>query len=503
MPQCVFNGSERLAAISVSPVPIPPPKPLEEGEEPPEGETEESRKSAALDAAAELINGELGKALTGLHTAKTLEVDDKISLIEGSPKYVVSMAIAQAAASMAGMPLHAFIASYNKEMVETAHGNIGGGVAVKVGDEEKDKVGMDGTVIDKVKSANTESAEADKPTGPKPGTTVRLPAPIFPGLAAGPAVEGAAVKMRGFWLVGKRDLQYEKSLPQLIKVHQKMGAMLAEKYPGEGAEVPREDGAYNCKQMASVDEVMGFIEEAVSGCELSLGEDVKVLVDLGATSFFVKNTGEVGTYVYKPDEDSAVEADAWPEWVDGFLSKFPSVTAINDAVAKDDYETWRKLRQLIGGGSGGGEKGVCLFGDDLFNDDLDTIRAGVAEGWAAGAMLRPEVLGTLTNVTDAVCLFTALQPEASRVILHHRAGLEAGGADADLAVGLGAWGIMCGSPGPLMTGKINRLIKVQEELQEAAAAGLCEVVTWEDTYAREKEAMQQIADLAQTAAAGP
>lgn len=227
-----------------------------------------------------------------------------------------------------------------------------------------------------------------------------------------------------------------------------------------------------------------------------------------ATSYFSPqppqpNTGEVGSYVYQPDEETSIEADGWPEWIDGLLGRHPAISAIVDPVAKDDYETWRKLRQLLGGGSGSGEKSICLFGDDLFGDNLDTIRAGVAEGWAAGAMLRPEKIGTLTNVTDAVSLFTALRPAASRVIMHHRVGVEAGAVDADIAVGLGAWGLVCGAPGPLMAGKMNQLIKAEEEVAEMVAGGKCELVTWAEVYERENSAMQHVADLASTAAKGP
>jgi hypothetical protein len=47
---------------------------------------------------------------------------------------------------------------------------------------------------------------------------------------------------------------------------------------------------------------------------------------------------------------------------------------------------------------------------------------GVAEGWAAGAVVRTERLGTLTGLIDNSTLFTAIPPpnRAQRVVLEHR-----------------------------------------------------------------------------------
>jgi len=137
--KCVFNGGERLGSTAVGPVQVPPPPAPEEGEEPPEDtpEAQEERLNAAYEAAIELINGELGKALVGQHAKKVLEVDDKISLNtvlhENAPKLMISLAAAEAGATLSEEPLHLFISRFNKEMLDTAAGNVGGGVAVKGG----------------------------------------------------------------------------------------------------------------------------------------------------------------------------------------------------------------------------------------------------------------------------------------------------------------------------------------------------------------------------------
>ena len=65
---------------------------------------------------------------------------------------------------------------------------------------------------------------------------------------------------------------------------------------------------------------------------------------------------------------------------------------------------------------------VTMLGSALYDDDVDLYRAGVAEGWAAGCVLRPDKLGSLTDVIDNSSLFTAIPPphRALRVVLAHR-----------------------------------------------------------------------------------
>ena len=139
---------------------------------------------------------------------------------------------------------------------------------------------------------------------------------------------------------------------------------------------------------------------------------------------------------------------------------------------------------------------------------------GVAEGWADGVVMRPEKLGTVTDVLDNATMFTALAPPARalRVVLAHRPGPRAGEVEADLAVGIGAWGIKSGMPGHATMGKLNRLILIEEQLahmDKAARAGAepqlqtAHLRKWEQVYATEAAAAQQYAEAAELAAQGP
>ena len=122
-----------------------------------------------------------------------------------------------------------------------------------------------------------------------------------------------------------------------------------------------------------------------------------------------------------------------------------------------------------------------MLGATLYNDDTDLYRAGVAEGWATGAVIRPEALGTLSEVISNALLLAGQggrvvseesQASRARIVLAHRTGERQGEAEADVAVGIGAWGIKSGPPSNATIAKLNRLICIQVLLTLSRALSL-------------------------------
>ena len=91
-------------------------------------------------------------------------------------------------------------------------------------------------------------------------------------------------------------------------------------------------------------------------------------------------------------------------------------------------------------------------------------------------------------------------------------GARAGEAEADVAVGIGAWALKSGPPSHATIGKLNRLILIEEQLaqmQEAAQVDgrveeqVAHLVTWEQVYEAEEQALAAYAEEAENAAEGP
>ena len=325
----------------------------------------------------------------------------------------------------------------------------------------------------------------------------------------------------------KRDEALKVAVPKVMATYRYLKSAMEAKAaeaaaapPEEGAERPAaprvvdDDGFLLVHTTADAAEMLGYIEAAVGAAGLAYGDDITVCCNLSAHDYFVPNSLEVGTYCYKPEgqgEDAlAVEADNWAEYLCTFLDNNPAVSALEDVAANEDYETWRKVRLAVEGRP----STVTILGAAIFDDNIDLYRTGTAEGWAAGAVLRVERLGTLSDVVDSATIFTAIPPpsRALRVVLAHRPGARAGEADADMAVGIGAWAIKSGPPSHASIPKLNRLIWIEEDLARmdhaAELEGLIDaqtahLVSWEKVYASEEQALSDYAEAVQAAEQGP
>src|SRR5262245_18911372 len=76
------------------------------------------------------------------------------------------------------------------------------------------------------------------------------------------------------------------------------------------------------------------------------------------------------------------------------------VLSIEDGMAEDDWDGWRKLTAALG-------HRVQLVGDDLFVTNPGRLRRGLAAAVANGVLVKPNQIGTLTETLDVVALAKA------------------------------------------------------------------------------------------------
>jgi len=526
--ECFFNGGTRTACTTIGePVHIQAPA-LAEGEEEvaeEEGTPDEQLKKL-VDSTIENLNTVVGPALVGIHATATRDCDYALKALPSAPAILASLAVAEAGAHMKQLPVYLFVAQAVEELLKQGETALGGGHLAEVpsADQMLNEEERPSPDAPEPEPAGGEEGEEDEEKFVPQGLPLTLPVVMLPAFSCGPTLDPASkVRMRKFWIMTKRDAALNDAIPAIIKTYRELKTVMEAKAaeappPDDGAETPAtrladDDGFFLAPMADNVSDVLGYIEAAVGAAGLAYGDDIMVCCNMGAQDFYTPNTGE-NTYFYRPDgegEDIAtVEADAWADWVCQFLDSNPAISAIEDVAGTDDYPTWGKVRLAVEARS---EK-VTILGSDLFNDDPDLFRAGVAEGWADGVVMRPEKLGTVTDVLDNATMFTALAPPARalRVVLAHRPGPRAGEVEADLAVGIGAWGIKSGMPGHATMGKLNRLILIEEQLahmDKAARAGAepqlqtAHLRKWEQVYATEAAAAQQYAEAAELAAQGP
>lgn len=180
--------------------------------------------------------------------------------------------------------------------------------------------------------------------------------------------------------------------------------------------------------------------------ELIHGEDEMFLaIDAAATEF-----SEGGNY--KMLETTYTRA----ELVDTYLSlieKF-GLRSIEDPFAEDDTEGFSTLLSRS-------QKDIIVVGDDLTVTNPEVLKDMILARAGNALIVKPNQIGTLTEVYDTVRI---AHTAGWRTIVSHRSGETEDSFIADLAVGVGAYGIKAGAPSQRVRAvKYERLVAIEEE----------------------------------------
>ncbi|MEK8174169.1 phosphopyruvate hydratase [Streptomyces sp. M19] len=135
------------------------------------------------------------------------------------------------------------------------------------------------------------------------------------------------------------------------------------------------------------------------------------------------------------------------------------VISIEDPMAENDLDGWRELTARVG-------DRCQLTGDDVFCTNETLLREGIRTGAGNSVLVKVNQIGTLTEALNAV----AIAHEAGwTAVMSHRSGETEDTTIADLAVATGCGQIKTGSLSRSdRTAKYNQLIRIEEELGDAA-----------------------------------
>lgn len=208
----------------------------------------------------------------------------------------------------------------------------------------------------------------------------------------------------------------------------------------EGGYAPRL--ANNAEGFAVIRETLRSL--AVSPAEVGLGCDV-------ASTYFYN--ADLGQYFLSPEglRLSPLELiDLYRQWDESY-----DLLSIEDGLAEDDWENWRKLTATF-------RTGVMLIGDDLFVTSPARLQRGIDQHIANAILVKPNQVGTLTDVFTTV---HCAREHGYAVIISHRSGETEDPFIADLAVGVGAEYLKAGSVARSeRTAKYNRLLAIEQAL---------------------------------------
>lgn len=236
---------------------------------------------------------------------------------------------------------------------------------------------------------------------------------------------------------------FKEGLRQCTEVYHALGKILKESGKATGV---GDEGGF-APDLQSDEQAIEIIIEAIKKAGYTT-DQIKIALDVASSEWY-KN----GEYLM-PKRNKKMTADGLIEYYKHLIEKYP-IISIEDGVAEEDWNAWRKLTKELG-------SKIQLVGDDLFVTNTERLKKGIAEKCGNAILVKPNQIGTLSETLDVIRM---AQSNGYNAVISHRSGESEDTTIADLAVAVNAGQIKTGAPcRSERTAKYNRLLVIENEL---------------------------------------
>ncbi len=222
--------------------------------------------------------------------------------------------------------------------------------------------------------------------------------------------------------------------------------LIVDKYGKIAANVG-DEGGY-APPMRGVKEPMEMLARAVNHC--GYADQIVYGLDAAASHWFDREK-----QVYIMDGEEMTPNDLINLYVD-LCNQYP-IGSIEDPLMEDDFEGTALLTRKLAG--------VQIVGDDLFTTNIKYLKIGIEKGAANAILWKFNQVGTISEALDAA---EFAYRNGYGVQVSERSGETEDTSIADFVVALDAGQIKTGTTRSERTGKYNQLLRIAEELGEAA-----------------------------------
>lgn len=363
---------------------------------------EERYMGKGVKKAVENVNRTIAKKITGMNVYDQLKIDQKLIDIDGTDNKEklganatlgVSLAVAKAAANSLGMTLYNYI----------------GGVNAK-----------------------------------------KLPTPMMNILNGGKHSDNN-ISSQEFMIMPTSGKDFAENLQMGVETYHNLKKVLKSK--GYSVAVGDEGGF--APNLQSEEEALDVIVEAIKKAGYIPGKDISIALDVASTEMYdeAKKVGKNGYLFWKTGTFKT--SDEMIDYLEELVQKYP-IVSIEDGLAEEDWNSWKKLTQKIG-------SKIQLVGDDLFVTNTDRLRKWIKNKVANSILIKPNQIGTLTETLDAIEM---AQKAGYTTVISHRSGETEDTTIADIAVAVNAGQIKTGAPCRTdRVAKYNRLLNIENELK--------------------------------------
>lgn len=357
--------------------------------------------------AVENINNVIAPALYGMSALEQRAIDHKMIALDGTKTKSnlganailgVSLAVARAAADFLGLPLYRYIGGTN---------------------------------------------------------TYTLPVPMM-NIINGGSHSDAPIAFQEFMIRPVGAPSFREALRYGAEVFHALKSILKSK--GYSTAVG-DEGGFAPNFAGGTDEAIETILAAIEKAGYKAGSDITIAMDCASSEFF-----KDGIYDYSKFEGAngaKRTIDEQVEFLASLVEKYP-IDSIEDGMAENDWEGWKKLTAKIG------DK-VQLVGDDLFVTNVEYLRRGIAEDCGNSILIKVNQIGSLSETLDAIEM---AHRHGFTSVTSHRSGETEDATIADIAVATNSGQIKTGSLSRTdRMAKYNQLLRIEEELGELAVYG--------------------------------
>jgi len=334
------------------------------------------------------------------------------------------------------------------EGIEASEQRIVDEILVEVdGTENKGRVGANAILGVSLAVAKAAADSADLPLfrylgGPNAHV---LPVPLFNVINGGSHADNG-IDMQEFFLAPIGADTFSEALRWGTEVYH----VLKKELLGAGYATGLGDEGGFAPDLKSNREGLDFLIRAIEKAGFTPGTEIALGMDVAATEFF-----KDGSYVFEGKNWTAEElTDYYVE----LANAYPVIT-IEDALAEDDWDSWKHLTEKLG-------TKIQLVGDDLFVTNPVRLADGIKRGVANSLLVKVNQIGTLSETLDAVDL---AHRSGYTTMFSHRSGETEDTTIADLVVATNSGQIKSGAPARSeRVAKYNQLLRIEEELGDAA-----------------------------------
>ena len=240
-----------------------------------------------------------------------------------------------------------------------------------------------------------------------------------------------------------------KSFKEAIRMGAEVFHSLKKVLKSKGLNTAVGDEGGFAPDLASNEDAIKTILEAIEQAGYTPGKDVKLAMDVASSEFY-----KDGKYTLPGENNKSFTSNELVDFYEELCNKYP-IISIEDGLDQDDWEGWDYLTKKLG-------SKVQLVGDDFFVTNTKRLQTGIEKGVANSILIKVNQIGTLTETLEAIEM---AQKANYTAVVSHRSGETEDTTIADIAVATNAAQIKTGSASRTdRIAKYNQLIRIEDEL---------------------------------------